>query len=55
VTLAALVFLMSGTNGLFTTKVTLVAYFDNAEGLRAGQPQMLDPAADVTVTPWRRA
>jgi hypothetical protein len=26
-----------------------------SHGLRAGQPQMLDPAADVTVTPWRRA
>jgi phospholipid/cholesterol/gamma-HCH transport system substrate-binding protein len=38
VTLAILVFLMSGTNGLFTTKITLVTYFDNAEGLRAGQP-----------------
>jgi phospholipid/cholesterol/gamma-HCH transport system substrate-binding protein len=38
VTLAILVFLMSGTTGLFTTKITLVTYFDNAEGLRAGQP-----------------
>jgi hypothetical protein len=26
-----------------------------SHGLRAGQSQMLDPAADVTVTPWRRA
>jgi len=25
-----------------------------SNGLRAGQQQMLDPAADVTVTPWRR-
>jgi hypothetical protein len=25
-----------------------------SHGLRAGQSQMLDPAADVTVTPWRR-
>jgi len=38
VTLAFLVFLMSGSNGLFTTKITLVTYFDNAEGMRAGQP-----------------
>jgi hypothetical protein len=26
-----------------------------SHGLRAGPPQMLDPADDVTVTPWRRA
>jgi phospholipid/cholesterol/gamma-HCH transport system substrate-binding protein len=38
VTLAVLVFLMSGTTGFFTTNITLVAYFDNAEGLRSGQP-----------------
>jgi phospholipid/cholesterol/gamma-HCH transport system substrate-binding protein len=38
VTLAVLVFLMSGTTGLFTNKITLVTYFDNAEGLREGQP-----------------
>jgi len=25
-----------------------------AHGLRAGQPQILDPAAEVSVTPWRR-
>ena len=25
-----------------------------AHGLRAGQSQMLDPAAEVTVTPWQR-
>jgi len=25
-----------------------------AHGLRAGEPQMLDPAEDVSVTPWRR-
>jgi phospholipid/cholesterol/gamma-HCH transport system substrate-binding protein len=38
VTLAVLVFLMSGTTGLFTSNITLVTYFDNAEGLRNGQP-----------------
>ena len=38
VTLAVLVFLISGTSGLFTSKITLITYFDNAEGLRAGQP-----------------
>jgi phospholipid/cholesterol/gamma-HCH transport system substrate-binding protein len=29
---------MSGTAGLFTTKLTLYAYFDNAEGLLVGAP-----------------
>src|SRR5262249_18362268 len=29
---------MSGTTGLFTTNITLFTYFDNAEGLRSGQP-----------------
>jgi len=38
VTLAVLVFLMSGTTGLFTSNITLITYFDNAEGLRSGQP-----------------
>jgi len=38
VTLAVLVFLMSGTSGLFTSNITLITYFDNAEGLRSGQP-----------------
>lgn len=38
VTLATLIFLMSGTTGLFTTKITLTTYFDDAEGLRSGQP-----------------
>jgi phospholipid/cholesterol/gamma-HCH transport system substrate-binding protein len=38
ITLAVLVFLMSGTGGIFTSKFTLVTYFDNAEGLRSGQP-----------------
>jgi phospholipid/cholesterol/gamma-HCH transport system substrate-binding protein len=58
VTLAILVFLMSGTSGLFTTKVTLVAYFDNAEGLRQGQPVDLQGVAignvkSVRVIPGR--
>ncbi|WMT78539.1 dihydrofolate reductase [Bradyrhizobium sp. Ash2021] len=26
-----------------------------AHGLKAGEPQMLDPAHDVSVTPWRRS
>ncbi|HEX3586441.1 MAG TPA: MlaD family protein [Candidatus Angelobacter sp.] len=36
--MALLVFLISGTGGLFTKKITLITYFDNAEGLRPGQP-----------------
>jgi len=38
VTLATLIFLMSGTTGLFTSKFTLITYFEDAEGLRSGQP-----------------
>jgi hypothetical protein len=26
-----------------------------AHGLKAGEPQILDPADEVSVTPWRRA
>jgi phospholipid/cholesterol/gamma-HCH transport system substrate-binding protein len=35
-TLAVLIFLMSGTGGLFTKKIILKTYFDNASGLRVG-------------------
>jgi phospholipid/cholesterol/gamma-HCH transport system substrate-binding protein len=41
VTLAVLVFLMSGTSGLFTKRITLQSYFDNASGLREGAPVRL--------------
>jgi phospholipid/cholesterol/gamma-HCH transport system substrate-binding protein len=40
-TLAVLLFLMSGTGGFFTRRITLVSYFDNAEGLRVGAPVRL--------------
>jgi len=40
-TLGLLLFLMSGTAGLFTPRITLKSYFDNAEGLRAGAPVRL--------------
>jgi phospholipid/cholesterol/gamma-HCH transport system substrate-binding protein len=36
VTLAVLLFLMSGSRGLFTRRITLISYFDNASGLRQG-------------------
>jgi phospholipid/cholesterol/gamma-HCH transport system substrate-binding protein len=39
--LALLLFLMSGTGGFFSKRITLVAYFDNAEGLRVGAPVRL--------------
>jgi phospholipid/cholesterol/gamma-HCH transport system substrate-binding protein len=45
VTLALLVFLISGTGGLFTKKITLITYFDNAEGIRPGQPVDLQGVA----------
>jgi phospholipid/cholesterol/gamma-HCH transport system substrate-binding protein len=38
VTLGVLIFLLSGTSGLFTSKITIYAYFDNAEGLKKGGP-----------------
>jgi phospholipid/cholesterol/gamma-HCH transport system substrate-binding protein len=42
ITLAVLIFLMSGTAGLFTKKIYLKAYFDNASGLREGAPVRLN-------------
>jgi phospholipid/cholesterol/gamma-HCH transport system substrate-binding protein len=39
--LALLLFLMSGTSGLFSTRITLVSFFDNAAGLRVGAPVRL--------------
>jgi phospholipid/cholesterol/gamma-HCH transport system substrate-binding protein len=45
VTLAVLVFLMRGTTGFFTSRLTLITYFDNAEGLRNGQPVDLQGVA----------
>ncbi len=40
-TLGFLLFLMSGTSGLFTPRIMLKSYFDNAEGLRVGAPVRL--------------
>ena len=40
-TLGFLLFLMSGTAGLFTPRITLRSYFDNASGLRQGAPVRL--------------
>lgn len=41
VTLAVLIFMMSGTGGWLTRKIVLKAYFDNAGGLREGAPVRL--------------
>jgi phospholipid/cholesterol/gamma-HCH transport system substrate-binding protein len=41
ITLGVLILLMSGTGGLFTHKILLVSYFDNAGGLRVGAPVRL--------------
>ncbi len=40
-TLALLLFLMSGTGGYFSHRITLISYFDNAGGLRVGAPVRL--------------
>jgi phospholipid/cholesterol/gamma-HCH transport system substrate-binding protein len=40
-TLGFLLFLMSGTSGLFTPRISVKCYFDNAEGLRTGAPVRL--------------
>jgi phospholipid/cholesterol/gamma-HCH transport system substrate-binding protein len=41
ITLGILIFLMSGTGGLFSRKIVLKTYFDNANGLRVGAPVRL--------------
>ena len=41
ITLGILILLMSGTAGLFTRKITLRSYFDNAGALREGAPVRL--------------
>jgi phospholipid/cholesterol/gamma-HCH transport system substrate-binding protein len=41
-TLALLLFLMSGTSGLLTHRITLLSFFDNASGLRVGAPVRLN-------------
>ena len=41
VTLAVLIFVMSGTGGWLTRKISLRSYFDNAGGLREGAPVRL--------------
>jgi phospholipid/cholesterol/gamma-HCH transport system substrate-binding protein len=42
ITLAVLIFLMTGTTGLFTKKIIIHAFVDNAGGLRVGAPVRLE-------------
>src|ERR1017187_8755156 len=42
ITLAILIFVMTGTTGLFTKKIIVRAYMDNAGGLRVGAPVRLE-------------
>jgi phospholipid/cholesterol/gamma-HCH transport system substrate-binding protein len=42
ITLAVLIFLMTGTTGLFTKKLIIRAFADNAGGLRTGAPVQLE-------------
>ncbi|MFZ1008307.1 MAG: MlaD family protein [Candidatus Sulfotelmatobacter sp.] len=51
--LAVLLFLMSGTGGFFTSRITLVSFFDNAEGLREGAPVRLNGVDIGNVTAIR--
>jgi phospholipid/cholesterol/gamma-HCH transport system substrate-binding protein len=41
IVLGILIFLMTGTSGLFTKKIMVKSYFDNANGLRVGAPVRL--------------
>jgi phospholipid/cholesterol/gamma-HCH transport system substrate-binding protein len=51
--LALLLFLMSGTGGFFTKRITLISYFDNASGLRVGAPVRLSGVDIGNVTAIR--
>ena len=52
-TLGFLLFLMSGTSGLLTPRITVKSYFDNAEGLRPGAPVRLSGVDIGNVTKIR--
>ncbi|MGH9521884.1 MAG: MlaD family protein [Terriglobales bacterium] len=53
IALGVLIFLMSGSVGLFTSKLTLHTYVDNASGLRVGAPVRLDGVDIGNVTDMR--
>jgi phospholipid/cholesterol/gamma-HCH transport system substrate-binding protein len=52
-TLGLLLFLMSGTSGLFTSHIKLISYFNNAGGLRVGAPVRLSGVDIGNVTAMR--
>jgi phospholipid/cholesterol/gamma-HCH transport system substrate-binding protein len=57
-TLGFLLFLMSGTAGLFTPRIVLKSYFDNAQGLRRGAPVRLSGVdignvTDIRIVPFK--
>jgi phospholipid/cholesterol/gamma-HCH transport system substrate-binding protein len=57
-TLGFLLFLMSGTSGLFTPRIVLKSYFDNAQGLRKGAPVRLSGVdignvTDILIVPFK--
>jgi phospholipid/cholesterol/gamma-HCH transport system substrate-binding protein len=61
ITLAVLIFVMTGTTGLFTRKILVRTYVDNAGGLRVGAPVRLEgvdignvTGINVTADPQRR-
>jgi len=53
ITLAVLIFLMSGTGGFLTKKIVLYSYFDSSEGLRNGAPVRLEGVDIGNVTSIR--
>jgi phospholipid/cholesterol/gamma-HCH transport system substrate-binding protein len=53
ITLAVLIFVMTGTTGLFTKKIIVRAYVDNAGGLRVGAPVRLE-GVDIGNVTWIR-
>ncbi len=53
ITLAVLIFLMSGQGGILTRKIVLKSYFDNSGGLRVGAPVRLEGVDIGNVTRLR--
>lgn len=53
ITLCVLIFLMTGTTGLFTKKIVIKAYVDDAGGLRTGAPVRLEGVDIGNVTAIR--
>jgi phospholipid/cholesterol/gamma-HCH transport system substrate-binding protein len=58
ITLAVLIFLLSGEAGMVSSKITLFAYFDNTEGVKVGAPVALEGVTignvkDVRIVPGK--